>query len=129
MTHPHAIKACSSGRVVVVSQNKHQNVLGVILKSGSSSKERTYDVLVIANQSSTDSPEVNDTGHNDNSDCDMTFPRPYSASRLFHPEGPCGHVLLKLTAENISVITTKTLKINADKIIDDIKKRQQPRFR
>ena len=88
MTHPHAIKACSSGRVVVVSQNKHQNVLGVILKSGSSSKERTYDVLVIANQSSTDSPEVNDTGHNDNSDCDMTFPKPFPLAGFSTRRGP-----------------------------------------
>lgn len=48
---------------------------------------------------------------------------------LFIPEGPCGHEVVQVKAENVSVVTTKTIRIDADKIINDCKKRQQPRFK
>ena len=60
---------------------------------------------------------------------DLTLPRPVTENKLFHPESPCGHEMLELTVDNISVITVKTLKISGDKIVDECKKRQIPRFR
>lgn len=48
---------------------------------------------------------------------------------LFQPEGPCWHDMVDCKADDISVVTTKTLRIDPDKIINDVKKRQQPRFR
>ncbi|XP_078061704.1 superkiller complex protein 2-like, partial [Mustelus asterias] len=50
-------------------------------------------------------------------------------NKLFLPEGPCGHTVEKLTTKDIGSVTVKTLRINADKIMDDFKKRQIPRFR
>ena len=57
------------------------------------------------------------------------MPPPVTNEELFHPEGPCGHKLLTVRPDEISVITTKTLKISADLIVDDVKKHQIPRFR
>ncbi|KPP75355.1 helicase SKI2W-like [Scleropages formosus] len=44
-------------------------------------------------------------------------------------EGPCGHTVQKLKLQDISAITTKTLKVIPERIIDNYNKRQQPRFR
>uniref|UniRef100_A0A8C1VY33 SKI2 homolog, superkiller viralicidic activity 2-like n=1 Tax=Cyprinus carpio TaxID=7962 RepID=A0A8C1VY33_CYPCA len=43
--------------------------------------------------------------------------------------GPCSHTVQKLKLQDISAITTKTLKVIPERIIDNYNKRQQPRFR
>jgi len=43
--------------------------------------------------------------------------------------GPCSHTVQKLTLQDVSAITVKTLKVIPDRIIDNYSKRQQPRFR
>ena len=122
MTHPQAVKALAVGRVIVVDNGVHTNTLGVVLKSNTgSSKGRTFTALVICEQ--------NQTNESDMETETSQFPRPFSTNGLFRPEGACGHRVIDLTAKDISVITTKTLKISADKIIDDFKKRQMPRFK
>ncbi|TNN59732.1 Helicase SKI2W [Liparis tanakae] len=56
------------------------------------------------------------------------FPHLFNTA-LFIPEGPCSHTVQKLTLQDVSAITVKTLKVIPDRIIDNYSKRQQPRFR
>ena len=121
------MKALSAGRVVVIDTDKHRNTLGVILQaSPASSKERTFSVLVICEQ---DPVTSSDSENFSKESADWQMPQPVLNSKLFQPEGPCGHKVVKVRPEDIAVITVKTLKVNAEKIIDDVHKRTIPRFR
>ena len=125
MSHPQAIKALGPGRIIIVDNNTFKNSLGVILQTSSaSSKERTFTALVICEQVS-----GKETAASKHCGSDVIDPRSVTDIRLFRPEGQCGHRVVTLKAEDISVITIRTLKITAERIIDDFKKRQQPRFR
>jgi hypothetical protein len=62
-------------------------------------------------------------------DSEWTLPKPVIIENLYRPDGACGHEMITVKCDDIRSITTKSLKVNADKIIDDIKKRKIPRFR
>ncbi|CAI9168560.1 unnamed protein product [Rangifer tarandus platyrhynchus] len=49
--------------------------------------------------------------------------------KLFLPEGPCDHTVAKLQPGDVAAITTKMLRLNGDKIVEDFSKRQQPKFK
>lgn len=133
LSHPQAIKALSPGRIVVIDTNKHRNTLGVVLQSGSATaKTRTFTTLVLSEQKvNTQNGPQCETTHSSSDDAklDSDLPRAVVEDKLFYPEGPSSHELLEVTADNISVITTKTLKVAGDKITEECKKRQIPRFR
>ncbi len=121
LTHPAAIKALSAGRVVVVGTHSHPNTLGVVLQSSmGQGNERMFSVLVMCEKHSKDSAK---------SDTNSLELSPLLSRQLFLPEGPCWHDLVKVKGEQISVITTKTLKVEPTKIINDVQKRQQARFK
>lgn len=137
LSHPLAVKALSPGRVVVISNNSVANVLGVVLKSiiGASS-ERIFTVLVICDinsnstkNSDSDSSKNSASAINSNNIPDTDVVKPLIKTRLFQPEGKCGHEVVQCKADLVDVVTTKTIRIDADKIINDVKKREQPRFR
>ena len=133
LTHPAAVKALSPGRVVVVDTEKYKNTLGVILESSNSnSTVRTFTTLVLCEQDMM-SPSETESTPKKNVDTSEVWEaesvRPVMETPLFQPEGPCGQVMVKLVGEELSVISTKTIKIQADRIIDDIRKREMPRFR
>ena len=86
----------------------------------SASNERTFTCLVICDKTSSDSEQ---------SVRDSDLVSAILNMNLFQPEGPCWHDMVDCKADDISVVTTKTLRIDPDKIINDVKKRQQPRFR
>ena len=131
LSHPQAIKALGAGRVVVIDTEKHKNTLGVVLQTGTATaKTRKFTTLVLCEQKpNMENGPYSDLGSSEADKQDLTLPRPVTVTNLFHPEGPCGHEMLELIADNISVITVKTLKIAGDKIVDECKKRQIPRFR
>lgn len=54
---------------------------------------------------------------------------PVTNTDLFLPEAPCGHDLIQVKAKDISTVTVKSIRVEANKITDDIKKRQMPRFK
>ena len=121
LSHPAAIKALSPGRVVVIDHNSHKNTLGVVLKiSLGTNNERTFTCLVICDKNSSE---------NEQNVLDQDLVSATTNLTLFQPEGPCQHDMVDCKAEAISVVTTKTLRIEADRIMNDVKKRQQPRFR
>ncbi|KAM9738445.1 superkiller complex protein 2 [Menidia menidia] len=114
------LKALSVGRVVVVNNKQHLNALGVILQVSNDAVNRTFTALVICEKGNEESEEQ---GTNDSA-----FPHLFNTA-LFIPEGPCSHTVQKLKLQDISAITVKTLKVIPDRIIDNYKKRQQPRFK
>ncbi|XP_020373916.1 helicase SKI2W [Rhincodon typus] len=118
-----AVKTLSVGRVLVVKNQRHKNALGVILQVCTDSSNRSFTTLVLSES------RQEETGKDVEESPVAPTPDYLLANKLFFPEGPCGHVVEKLTAKDIGSITVKTLRINADKIIDDYKKRQIPRFR
>lgn len=124
------LKALSAGRVVVVKNRQHNNALGVILQVSTDSGGRTFTALVLC-EAQRGADEGEDEGGTLEEQEEPTAPTPEQllTSKLFLPEGPCGHAVVKLTPADIGSVTVKTLRINADKIIDDFKKRQIPRFR
>ncbi|GCB72592.1 hypothetical protein scyTo_0002073 [Scyliorhinus torazame] len=116
-------KALSVGRVLVVKTQRHKNALGVILQVATDSTNRTFTTLVLSESRQEETEkEVEALPMAPTPDQLLT-------NKLFLPEGPCGHTVEKLTTKQIGSVTVKTLRINADKIIDDFKKRQIPRFR
>ncbi|XP_078687037.1 superkiller complex protein 2-like [Branchiostoma floridae x Branchiostoma belcheri] len=123
LTSPHGLKALSAGRVVTVSNHKHNNALGVVLQvTSGSGNEKLFTTLILCDPSVSESPTSDPRP-----DHKVTPVLPNSA--LFLPDGPCGHVIEPLRPEDITMATTSTLKVNADRIVDDVRKRQQPRFR
>ncbi|XP_076455160.1 superkiller complex protein 2-like isoform X2 [Babylonia areolata] len=125
LSHPAAIKSLSAGRVVVINNSHHSNVLAVVLQSSMGSNNmRTFTVLLICNKGHNSDAREATPATND--DMKVT---PMKALSLFIPEGVCWHDLVEVTAAQISLITTTTIKVEADKIIKDVKKRQQPRFK
>lgn len=114
------LKALSVGRVVIVNNGQHHNALGVILQVSNDAVNRTFTALIICekgNEEAAGDDQSNKVLH-----------LIYSTS-LFIPEGPCSHTVQKLKLQDISAITTKTLKVIPERIIDNYNKRQQPRFR
>ncbi|KAB0400292.1 hypothetical protein E2I00_011753 [Balaenoptera physalus] len=43
--------------------------------------------------------------------------------------GPCDHTVAKLQPGDVAAITTKVLRLNGEKILEDFSKRQQPKFK
>ncbi|XP_034401006.1 helicase SKI2W [Cyclopterus lumpus] len=113
------LKALSVGRVVLVNNKQHLNALGVILQVSSDAVNRTFTALVLCEKGN---EEEGGKGNN------TAFPHLFNIA-LFIPEGPCSHTVQKLTLQDVSAITVKTLKVIPDRIIDNYNKRQQPRFR
>uniref|UniRef100_A0A671P3I5 Helicase SKI2W-like n=1 Tax=Sinocyclocheilus anshuiensis TaxID=1608454 RepID=A0A671P3I5_9TELE len=114
------LKALSVGRVVIVNNSQHHNALGVILQVSNDAVNRTFTALIICEKGN------DEVAGDDQSN--KAFHPIYSTS-LFIPEGPCSHTVQKLKLQDISAITTKTLKVIPERIIDNYNKRQQPRFR
>ncbi|XP_070532118.1 superkiller complex protein 2-like [Ptychodera flava] len=130
ITHPQAVKALSQGRIVIINNSKHKSALAVVLSvSSSSSAERTFKVLVLT-EKSPDSNSVQNSVSKDNTvtDCDV-LPITANSTKLFQPEGAGDHTVEEITGDDMGGITTRVLKVAADNIIADYKKRQQLRFR
>ncbi|KAJ8373170.1 hypothetical protein AAFF_G00270760 [Aldrovandia affinis] len=114
------LKALSVGRVVVVNNTQHCNALGVILQVSCDSVNRSLTALILCEKGREDLGAEPQKA--------SPLPHLYSTA-LFIPEGPCSHTVQKLRLQDVSAITSKTLKVIPDRIIDNYNKRQQPRFR
>ncbi|XP_051727638.1 helicase SKI2W [Ctenopharyngodon idella] len=114
------LKALSVGRVVIVNNSQHHNALGVILQVSNDAVNRTFTALIICEKGNEEA-----AGDNQSNKVSLHI---YNTA-LFIPEGPCSHTVQKLKLQDISALTTKTLKVIPERIIDNYNKRQQPRFR
>ncbi|XP_050775554.1 SKI2 subunit of superkiller complex protein isoform X3 [Gopherus flavomarginatus] len=118
------LKALAPGRVVIVSNRAHRNAVGVILQVSSDAANRTFTTLVLCEKT----PERGDTGGSSPTP-EVPFPDDLLLNKLFLPEGPCGHAVEQLGPCDLVALTGKTLRVNAERILEDVKKRQMPRFR
>ncbi|KAM9119587.1 LOW QUALITY PROTEIN: superkiller complex protein 2 [Pangshura tecta] len=118
------LKALAPGRVVIVNNPAHRNALGVILQVSSDAANRTFTTLVLCEKT----PEGGDTGGGSPTP-EVPFPEDLLLNKLFLPEGPCGHAVEHLGPCDLAALTGKTLRVNAERILEDVKKRQMPRFR
>jgi len=134
LSQPPVLKTLTAGRVVILDRLEQQaNVLGVVVQGPVlSSREKTLKLLVLCdeapqppNKAPSTVPDpaaarVEDT---------FEMPRPVMACSLFRPAGKCGHDVISVNIEQLSVISSKMLKVNADKILADYTKRQSFKFR
>ncbi|XP_036094261.1 helicase SKI2W isoform X2 [Rousettus aegyptiacus] len=118
------LKSLSAGRVVVVKNQEHHNVLGVILQVSSNSMSRVFTTLVLC-----DKPTSEDPQERGSASPDVPYPDDLIGFKLFLPEGPCDHTVAKLQTGDVAAITTKVLRVNGEKILEDFSKRQLPKFK
>ncbi|XP_058028782.1 superkiller complex protein 2 [Ahaetulla prasina] len=129
MESMNGLKALSVGRVIVVSNQEHKNALGVILQVSSDATNRVFSTLVMCEKNSMERDLAEGQELNRPPSAEVPLPEDLLHTKLFLPEGPCGHTIKKLGPADILGITTKTLRVNADRILEDFRKRQMPRFR
>ncbi|XP_027777724.2 superkiller complex protein 2 [Marmota flaviventris] len=118
------LKSLSTGRVVVVKNREHHNALGVILQVSSNSTSRIFTTLVLCDKLVSEDPQDKDPATPN-----VPHPDDLVGFKLFLPEGPCDHTVAKLQPGDVAAITTKVLRVNGEKILEDFSKRQQPKFR
>uniref|UniRef100_A0A2K5QMN5 Superkiller complex protein 2 n=1 Tax=Cebus imitator TaxID=2715852 RepID=A0A2K5QMN5_CEBIM len=124
MESVNGLKSLSAGRVVVVKNQEHHNALGVILQVSSNSTSRVFTTLVLC-----DKPLSKDPQDRGPATPDVPYPDDLVGFKLFLPEGPCDHTVIKLQPGDIAAITTKVLRVNGEKILEDFSKRQQLKFK
>ena len=125
LSHPAAVKAMTPGRVLLINSLCYQyvNRPAVLISVDVRSVVKTYNVLVLK---SSDERKI------ESGQVDENYIRFFSMLRAipscdFAPDS--SHKILSLSDKQIIEITTKTIKIDADRIVADIKKREIPRFR
>ena len=125
LSHPTAIKILSAGRLLLINHDNKINDIGILLGVDKSTI-KTYTVLVLEGE---ELPKNEDSANN-------AFLRFLSLAstdvgtlRSITNCLSLKHSIIEINDESIMEITNKTLKIDADKIMNDIKKRQIPRFR
>ncbi|XP_066215877.1 superkiller complex protein 2 [Saccopteryx leptura] len=118
------LKSLSAGRVVVVRSQEHHNTLGVILQVSSNSTSRVFTTLVLCEKPP--SEHVQERGSTSPA---VPYPDDLVGFKLFLPEGPCDHTVAKLQPADMAAITTKVLRVSGEKILEDFRKRQQPKFK
>nr|XP_054349151.1 SKI2 subunit of superkiller complex protein isoform X2 [Pongo pygmaeus] len=124
MESVNGLKSLSAGRVVVVKNQEHHNALGVILQVSSNSTSRVFTTLVLC-----DKPLSQDPQNRGPATSEVPYPDDLVGFKLFLPEGPCDHTVVKLQPGDMAAITTKVLRVNGEKILEDFSKRQQPKFK
>ncbi|KAL8606412.1 hypothetical protein ACOMHN_060317 [Nucella lapillus] len=130
LSHPAAIKSLSAGRVVVMDNGRHSNVLAVVLQSSMGGNNvRSFTVLLICDKGRHPEEPREATTTITTPVAESMKVKPAKVLSLFIPEGVCWHDLVEVSASQISAITTTTIKVEAEKIVKDIKKRQQLRFK
>jgi len=120
-------KALAPGRLVVLNHKGLTNILGIVLGVDLKAKQRTFQVLICSNAESVTDPALENKALDDGRrDLFMGLvDQKIQVSDVMNNH----HSLINLTDDKIIHITNKTIKIEPDKIINDIKKREIPRFK
>lgn len=131
LSHPVPGKALSAGRVVVVNYKGLVNVLGIILNVDLKSKQRSFLTLLLSPQSQEfGNLSLNEKTTHGIKDARHDLFLALSDQTIKQADVmSTEHAVVSLNDENIIDITTKTIKIEPDKIVNDVKKREIPRFR
>lgn len=121
------MKCLSVGRIIIISTEYHPWVPGVILQVSSDAANRVYTTLVLCEKKQDGKMASVERGEKENKMAPC--PDDLLMGKVFRPEGPCDCKLLKLRPSEILTITGKTLRVHADKVLDDVVRSQTPRFR
>ena len=112
------------GRVLIVTEGRHYNKLGVLLALiPSTQKETTYKVLVL------DSQNIDETYQNRIEIWHRMVSLSYPHKFYVPSDVIGGHTILTIKAENVVEITKTVFKCDADKIVQNWEQRQIPRFK
>ncbi|XP_075042652.1 superkiller complex protein 2 [Mixophyes fleayi] len=120
------MKCLSVGRIIIISTEYHPWVPGVILQVSSDAANRVYTTLVLSEKKRDAGVALVERGEKESR---APGPDDLLMGKVFRPEGPCDCTLLKLRPTDILMITGKTLRVHADKVLDDVTRSQTPRFR
>lgn len=112
------------GRVLMVSEGRHYNKLGILLACLTSSQKETSYKLLILDDSSTDEVFQN---RNEMWHQMISLSHPFK----FHVPSAAtgGHTVITIKASHIVEITKATIKCEVDKIIQNVEQRMIPRFK
>uniref|UniRef100_A0A8U7NIC8 Uncharacterized protein n=1 Tax=Corvus moneduloides TaxID=1196302 RepID=A0A8U7NIC8_CORMO len=116
-------RVLAPGRVVVVCTPRHRNALGLVLQVTSGGSSRTFTTLVLSEK-----PPENG-GAPPEPPPDVPYPEDLLLTRLFLPEGPPGHSLEQLRPEDIVGVTAKTLRVNPEVLLQELRPPRGPRPR
>ncbi|XP_039953042.1 helicase SKI2W [Bactrocera tryoni] len=127
LSQPKIAKELKVGRILVVTQGRHYNKLGILLAIKSTpGKDTVYRLLVLDHQfSSSDSKDNN--FHRGEMYYKIVSLTPQN--KLFQPEGIGGHCVIDAKAADIVEITKCTIKVDGDIIIRNWEQRQIERFK
>ena len=122
-SHPIAVKLLSPGRFVTVEFGRNFVTLGMLLAVDSKSREKIYSILVLK------SPDNSD----DSTHLDQKFKTFLAMSMTTNFDVECSgmsdHAVIRVEDKKILDILAKTAKIDGEKVLADVKKREIPRFR
>ncbi|KAM4751650.1 LOW QUALITY PROTEIN: superkiller complex protein 2, partial [Cyanocitta cristata] len=116
-------RVLAPGRVVVVCTPRHRNALGLVLQVTSGGSSRTFTTLVLSEK-----PPENG-GAPPEPPPDVPYPEDLLLTHLFLPEGPPGHSLEQLRPEDIVGVTAKTLRVNPETLLQELRPPRGPRPR
>jgi antiviral helicase SKI2 len=111
-------KVLCPGRVVVINTRERHSVPAVVLQV----KDKNLKVLALCDNNTRPSTAIADNDW-------VTRLRPVISGQMFLPEGQCSQVVINISLDDLAIVSTKVLKVNVDRILDDVKKREQARFR
>jgi len=129
LSHQVPTKALAPGRIVLINHNNNINVPAVVLSVDNKSKERNFSLLVPETLSN-EGMEALSLGESEkNVEQEKRQLRFLAVARRSLSElnvSSTQHSVLTVKDEDIIHITNKVVKIEADKIISDIKKKGDP---
>ncbi|KAG7169871.1 helicase SKI2W-like isoform X1 [Homarus americanus] len=117
---PGVMKTMTPGRIVIICFNQYQFRLACLLKIDVKDRNKlTVLILKDGKESSSLTKEQ------------LRLKEAVAASQVDFDilENTSEHASLEMTPQHLAAITNKVIKVNGEKVIDNIKKRQIPRFR
>eukprot|EP00112_Aurelia_sp_Birch-Aquarium-sp1_P007962 Seg187.3 transcript_id=Seg187.3/GoldUCD/mRNA.D3Y31 product="Helicase SKI2W" protein_id=Seg187.3/GoldUCD/D3Y31 len=134
MTSQAGIRSLSPGRVVVVANKTFRNSLAIVLQQSSLRQQtalskdpldKLFTVLVLTSKNS----KVDEGSKDLKPTAQDIVTEPRVTRKLFTPDGMGTQVVEEIRGSDVAFITTKQIKTDPARVIDDHKKREIPRFR
>ncbi|XP_063870777.1 superkiller complex protein 2-like [Scylla paramamosain] len=120
MVFPGVMKAMAPGRLLLLSNGQYQQRLACLLKVDTRDQNK-LTVFVLKGKAETENPSQEEVQKKE------LLAASHDSFEVL--EDTTGHTTLEVPPSSVAAILAKILKISADKVIDNIKKRQIPRFR
>ncbi|XP_071551875.1 superkiller complex protein 2 [Panulirus ornatus] len=118
--YPGVMRVMTPGRIIIICYKQYQLYLACLLKIDTKVNNK-LTVFILKGRSENASFLAEE----------LKTKEAYSAcqEKFEVLEDTSEHMCLEISPEHLAAITNKTIKVNAEKVIDNIKKREIPRFR